>query len=130
MRGSGIYGGASLLNHECLPNTARCDSFDARTLSGRPGDTSLRFVALHDIPAGEELIASYFPLTCTYKERQQRCRDVYGFECRCARCQVRHSRHGCHHDLHFLDLMPFSPPACEPCYGLHCQNHLHAQATA
>ena len=95
MRGSAICGRASLLNHECLPNTARFDGFDARTPAGTPGDTSLRFVALHDIPAGEELTASYFPLTCTYEERQQRCRDVYGFECRCARCQVRLSLHGC-----------------------------------
>ena len=125
MRGSGIYGRASLLNHDCLPNTARFDGFDAPTPLGTPGDASLRFVALHDIPAGEELTASYFPLTCTYEERQQRCRDVYGFECRCARCQVHHSLHGRpgygYHDLFCLhDLMPSSHPACELHYGLHC----------
>jgi hypothetical protein len=37
-------------------------------------------------PAGEEVTQSYFPLTWTYRERQQRCREQYGFVCSCPRC--------------------------------------------
>ena len=31
---------------------------------------------------------SYFPLPYSYRERQQRCRQQYGFACGCPRCQV------------------------------------------
>ena len=37
--------------------------------------------------AGAEIVQSYFPLNLHYSERQQRTRDLYGFECGCWRCQ-------------------------------------------
>lgn len=41
------------------------------------------------VPAGEEITQSYFPLPWPLGERQQRCREDYGFECTCPRCKVR-----------------------------------------
>ena len=88
LRGSGFFPMASLLNHDCLPNTARFDDFDKETSQGQPGETIISVRALHDIPAGEEITASYFPLTLGYDERQKRCQEQYGFQCSCLRCQV------------------------------------------
>jgi len=82
LRGTALYASASRINHECLPNAARYDAFDAPGA----GNTTLRFRSLHALPAGEEVTQSYFPLTWTYEERQQRCKEHYGFECRCPRC--------------------------------------------
>ena len=92
LRGSGIFSFASLINHDCLPNLARFDDFSSRPPDGQPGKVELTFRALHDIPQGEELTASYFPLTMDYAERQERCRELYGFECNCLRCQVKFYR--------------------------------------
>lgn len=117
IRGTGIYPAASLLNHECLPNVARVDNFDAAGVVP-PHNTVVRtmsfccsailqgtftalhvranvcvwlqiaFRALHDLPAGEEFTQSYFPLHISYSARQARCRSQYGFECTCPRCKA------------------------------------------
>ena len=49
----------------------------------------VHFRAMHDLPAGEELTQSYFPLNTSYQLRQQRCAEHYGFACTCPRCKVR-----------------------------------------
>ena len=85
IRGSGLYHTASFLNHDCMPNVARFDNFDAPE---GVDNTCIEFRALHDIPAGEQITQSYFPLTWSYEERQQRCQQQYGFTCNCSRCQV------------------------------------------
>ena len=46
------------------------------------------FRALHDLPAGEEITQSYFPLPVGYQERQKRLQEDYGFTCTCPRCKV------------------------------------------
>lgn len=46
----------------------------------------VRLVALHDIPANEELTISYFPLGWPLEERRERCKELYGFACACPRC--------------------------------------------
>lgn len=84
LRGSGIYLQASLINHECIPNVARFDNFD----SSRPDNTRIAFRAMHALPAGTEVVQSYFPLNWSLQERQQQCRDVYGFTCTCPRCKL------------------------------------------
>jgi hypothetical protein len=38
------------------------------------------------VVSGEEVLQSYFPLTWGYLERQERCREQYGFRCACPRC--------------------------------------------
>ncbi|KAL4525951.1 hypothetical protein Ndes2437B_g07227 [Nannochloris sp. 'desiccata'] len=90
LRGSGLYPLASRVNHECLPNAARFDDFDRTELSSStaPGsNTALSLRALHALPAGEEVTQSYFPLTWSFLQRQERCREQYGFICRCPRCK-------------------------------------------
>ncbi|KAJ9507575.1 hypothetical protein QJQ45_019243 [Haematococcus lacustris] len=87
LRGSALYGLASLLNHECNPNVARFDNFDA------PGqqNTLMVFKAMHDLPAGTEVLQSYCPIGWDYADRQAHCREVYGFTCSCQRCQLEAS---------------------------------------
>lgn len=89
IRGTGLYARASLVNHECLPNLARFDGFDAPPALGAAvmANTLVQLRALHDIPAGEQLTASYFPLPWDYTERQERCQTQYGFTCTCPRCR-------------------------------------------
>lgn len=38
--------------------------------------------------AGTEVFQSYCPLSWDYEERQEHCKDVYGFQCVCQRCQM------------------------------------------
>lgn len=62
----------------------RFDYFD------KPGDgnTDVFLRALHDIPAGEEICQSYFPISWPYELRQERLAEEYGFTCTCQRCQT------------------------------------------
>lgn len=94
LRGSALYATASRINHECLPNTARFDAFDAGASVNDndpplpPGsNTSIILKTMHALPAGEEITQSYFPLTWSFGQRQHRCREQYGFVCRCPRCR-------------------------------------------
>jgi hypothetical protein len=109
LRGGGVYPSCSLINHECAPNAARFDAFDAplgapstsigsgapSTSNGTggggspgyyPGSTMVAIRAMHDLPAGTEVVQSYFPLNWDLEDRQAQARDVYGFSCRCPRC--------------------------------------------
>lgn len=86
LRGTALLGTASRLNHECMPNVARLDAFDAPAEG--MANTVVAFKALHAIPSGEELTQSYFPLNWEVEERQERCRELYGFSCTCPRCKV------------------------------------------
>lgn len=84
VRGTGLYLLASRLNHGCFPNVARFDAFDA------PGEGGwcLQIRAMDPIPAGSELLLSYFPISLPLAQRQARLRADYGFECACARCSL------------------------------------------
>lgn len=84
VRGSAIYPNAALFNHSCLPNLARVDHFDGPTHLG----VQMAYVALHDIPRGEELEISYTPLEWGLLERQEYLWEGYKFACSCTRCQV------------------------------------------
>ncbi|KAK9863307.1 hypothetical protein WJX84_000718 [Apatococcus fuscideae] len=88
IRGSVLCLQASMMNHDCLPNAARFDDFDS------PGEHNnrLSFRALQDIPAGEEITHQYFPLDWSLEERQEQCREVFGFQCNCGRCQVEQQK--------------------------------------
>lgn len=86
IRGSGLYATAAQLNHDCMPNVARFDFFDINN-NIKDSNVCIQFRALHNLPKGEELTVSYFPLVTSYQERQARCREQYGFECMCPRCK-------------------------------------------
>lgn len=91
LRGSGVYLMASLINHECCPNVARFDYFDRPG----PGNSSLMFRALHDLPAGTEVTQSYVPINWSYRQRQRQLRDVFHFTCNCSRCQTEGMADNC-----------------------------------
>ena len=139
LRGTGLYPAAALLNHECLPNVARFDAFDAPPGAGAaaaagagaegarvpacpgpageafPGENArLSFRALHALPAGEELTCAYFPLHLSLEERQARCREQYGFACACPRCVVRSCPGACPAGLHPRQACP-GPEAVSWC---------------
>uniref|UniRef100_A0A6V7QU00 SET domain-containing protein n=1 Tax=Ananas comosus var. bracteatus TaxID=296719 RepID=A0A6V7QU00_ANACO len=84
VRAYGIYPDAAFFNHDCLPNACRFDYVDG------PGDRNadLTVRALHEIPQGREVCISYFPANWSYKERQSRLLEDYGFRCECDRCRV------------------------------------------
>jgi hypothetical protein len=103
LRGGGIYPRCSLVNHECIPNAARFDAFDAPAQpgvccsggasessgggsGGYPVSTAVTIRAMHALPAGTEVVQSYFPLNWSLPERAAQARSVYGFDCACPRC--------------------------------------------
>lgn len=113
LRGGGIYPHCSLINHECIPNAARFDFFDSPAAaaapaagpgapscsssgsgggsgtggsSGYPSNAMVSIRAIHDLPAGTEVVQSYFPLNWDLEERQLQAQQVYGFHCSCPRC--------------------------------------------
>lgn len=89
IRGTALYLGASRINHECLPNVARCENFDRNYDPNEPGRNMwMELRTLHALPAGEEITQSYFPLGWDMSERQTRCKDIYGFSCACPRCAL------------------------------------------
>ncbi|GMN49405.1 hypothetical protein TIFTF001_018567 [Ficus carica] len=81
VRAYGIYPNASLFNHDCLPNACRFDYVDTV-------DTDITVRMIHDVPAGREICLSYFPVNLSYRMRQRRLLEDYGFACDCDRCKV------------------------------------------
>lgn len=79
MKGYRIYPNAAMFNHDCLPNACRFDYEGRKEIIVR---------AVHEISQGREVCLSYFPVNWTYKERQERLMEDYGFECRCDRCEI------------------------------------------
>ncbi|XP_042496128.1 histone-lysine N-methyltransferase ASHR2 [Macadamia integrifolia] len=79
-----IYPKASFFNHDCLPNACRFDYVDSA--GDRNTDVIVR--AIHDIPEGQEICLSYFPVNWNYADRQRRLLEDYGFTCQCDRCKV------------------------------------------
>ena len=84
VRGTALYLRASRMNHCCFPNVARFDYFDGPGA----GRTRLLCRTIDPVPAGAELLMSYFPVTLPRAQRQQRLLGDYGFACACARCEL------------------------------------------
>ncbi|XP_050223409.1 histone-lysine N-methyltransferase ASHR2 [Mercurialis annua] len=82
VRAYGIYPRASFFNHDCLPNACRFDYVDAQN------STDLIIRMIHDVPQGREICLSYFPVNLSYRARQNRLLQDYGFTCSCDRCKV------------------------------------------
>ncbi|XP_058449931.1 histone-lysine N-methyltransferase SMYD3 [Malaya genurostris] len=79
--GTGIYLGASVMDHSCRPNAVA--TFDGPTLHVR---------LLEDYSSGSEIdiskiFISYIDLMDTPDVRRERLRSRYYFECECDRCQ-------------------------------------------
>ena len=63
------------------PNACRFDYVDTV-------DTDITVRMIHDVPAGREICLSYFPVNLSYRMRQRRLLEDYGFACDCDRCKV------------------------------------------
>ncbi|PWA86992.1 ASH1-related protein 2 [Artemisia annua] len=96
VRAYGIYGTASLFNHDCLPNACRFDYVDGGGGGLGSGDnTEIMIRMIHEVPQGMEICLSYFPVNLRYSERQKRLKDDYGFVCECDRCKVEVNWENC-----------------------------------
>ena len=109
----GVYPHLTQSNHSCLPTVARFDEIDggdrprhaappagasvgvlrdcandAAALARPPCSLAMRYVTLHAVPAGEELMPSYVPLGDPEPERRSHFASEYGFRCRCRRCAL------------------------------------------
>eukprot|EP01012_Entosiphon_sulcatum_P055226 TRINITY_DN7687_c0_g1_i1.p1 TRINITY_DN7687_c0_g1~~TRINITY_DN7687_c0_g1_i1.p1 ORF type:complete len:499 (-),score=77.37 TRINITY_DN7687_c0_g1_i1:36-1505(-) len=85
-RGYAVYPLATLANHSCLPNTARCDDPDQPR--DPPFNLAMSLRALHELPPNTEVLLSYLPLGTPLEIRRERTLLTYGFECDCFRCQT------------------------------------------
>jgi predicted RNA-binding Zn-ribbon protein involved in translation (DUF1610 family) len=74
--GQGIYLEASLLNHSCQPTL--CHFRPERS-------PSLHFIAIEDVPRGEELSVCYYDAGSLISRRDY-LQHTYFFECHCRRC--------------------------------------------
>eukprot|EP00976_Prorocentrum_cordatum_P047758 964616-Prorocentrum_minimum.AAC.1 len=88
VRAQAVYPLAARINHACMPNVARFDYVD----QPGPDNLKLHMRTLDHIPAGTELVQSYFPISQHYAARRDRLVSIYGFECACARC-VHEAQH-------------------------------------
>lgn len=67
--------GAALFNHSCLPTAAKVQA-----------GFSVRFVALRDMEAGEEVSICYVPVTDGAPKRADVLKAHFSFACKCSRC--------------------------------------------
>lgn len=82
VRAYAMYNECSTLNHDCMPNAARCDAVDGHVT----GDDRMIIRAIQSIQPGQEISISYAPLDWAYEERAEFFHDHYGFKCGCERC--------------------------------------------
>eukprot|EP00439_Symbiodinium_sp_Y106_P084168 s1525_g25.t1 len=67
---------SSYTNHSCVPNCVE-----------EIGGGCVRFVALRDIEAGEEITFSYLDLSLPLEDRKSLMKTSWDFSCDCARCR-------------------------------------------
>ncbi|KAK3278625.1 hypothetical protein CYMTET_13446 [Cymbomonas tetramitiformis] len=77
--GYGVFPGASMFNHSCVPNVCH-EFYDC------PGGGLLVFRALRLIPEGEEIMSYYTDLSKVDSDRRLQSRQ-WCFDCQCTRCQ-------------------------------------------
>jgi hypothetical protein len=100
IRGYGIYPHLALVNHSCIPNCIRWDNVDNNNNDNNNNSRrSMRYVSLHDIPIGTELLTSYVPISWNYSERQDYLKELFGFECKCLRCILENPKKSKKHKI-------------------------------
>lgn len=82
VRAYALYDECSAMNHDCMPNAARCDPVHGHVT----GDNRMIICALQAIAPGQEVSIAYTPLDWAYEDRAEFLRDHYGFACACERC--------------------------------------------
>jgi hypothetical protein len=78
---AGVWAYASLVNHECLPNT---------TYFGI-GDFYILF-CIREINKGEEITSNYYSSSVSFEERQERLLKSWGFKCSCQLCEYQEKK--------------------------------------
>ena len=89
---SGVWGYASLINHDCLPNTKYLGI----------GDFYVLF-CIKEIEKGEEITTSYYDNSVPFKERQEQLLNCWGFKCKCQLCNYQNKRNVSDYD-YFIKL--------------------------
>ena len=77
-----------LSRSQCIPSGPCIGTCGQKSSVSLGSGMQMCFRALHDLPAGEEITQSYFPLHIGYQERQKRLQEDYGLTCTCPRCKV------------------------------------------
>jgi len=94
--GVGLFVLGCCINHSCAPNVMICKRDNVNELDGFIDlDSTMAFVALHDIQENEELFISYIDESLPLDERSRLLSD-YHFTCQCQKCQ--NERHQINND--------------------------------
>jgi len=116
--GRGVYKTTCRANHSCEPNA--CFSIQ--------NDGRMRYYALRDIQAGEEITASYLGEGDLLRPagRRNKLLAHWGFRCRCPRCQGADDTcgftcHACKSGSIYPDLRTGDWSACSECGATHEQ---------
>lgn len=75
--GDGFYCVASFFQHSCDPNIIQKETLGSAKV----------FIAKEDIKKGDQLYISYTESGETLKSRRHILKSVYGFDCKCSRCE-------------------------------------------
>ncbi|GJQ14149.1 hypothetical protein GpartN1_g5940.t1 [Galdieria partita] len=87
--GVGFFPKASLMNHDCRPNSVALFTGGFHNTSGKPVSIHIRCV--RPIEAGEEIVISYLDVCLSWMDRLEWLKEHYQFECCCSRCKEESS---------------------------------------
>ena len=99
----GIWGYASLLNNDCLPNT---------TYLGI-GDFFILF-SIKEIKKGEEITCRYNNSSFTFKDRQDELQKFWRFKCKCPLCEYQRKKDYSEYDNFIKRFDPQSNDTIDP----------------
>ena len=83
----GIWGYASLINNDCLPNALYLGI----------GDFFILY-SIEEIKKGEEITCSYDNSSLTFKDRQKELLNSWGFKCKCKLCEYQEKKNYSEYD--------------------------------
>uniref|UniRef100_A0A7S4CB43 SET domain-containing protein n=1 Tax=Eutreptiella gymnastica TaxID=73025 RepID=A0A7S4CB43_9EUGL len=83
--GVGLFHLHASINHSCSPNV--------HLVSEEFLDHSMAIVAIADLRSGDEVLSNYLPSAdLPLKERQQRLKECYEFQCHCTLCSTQSAK--------------------------------------
>ena len=91
--GVGVWGYASLFNHDCLPNSTYFSI----------GDFYFGY-CIREIDKGEEITSRYVSSRKSYKDRQQTLLENWRFNCQCQLCQYQSKKNDKEYD-NYMEIM-------------------------
>ena len=100
---TGIWGFASLINNDCLPNTMYMGISDFFIL-----------YSTEEIKKGEEITCSYDNSSLTFKDRQKELLNHWGFKCKCKLCEYQEKKNYSDYDDFIKFFYPNSKVSITP----------------